>query len=266
MDLKKLGFEIGVGGYGLNDEYMADIKVIGITDGIIACQASDKPTAERLRQYVLDVLQHAKTAATTNMGRLYMSVPEGSDMAVTYKGQHYPLLDLLAKAETLQAEIDQLRQQLHDHDRRRDASMELARTLAEGVDAVPSFDWKDAPEWAGALVCNVTNELFLWVEKYYHRDEGHEGKIKCQVATGRYPMAYVFMEQSHGWQLVSTRPTPNHFLIADELRKLADDLEPAGCRECFGFEHLDCICHDEHKPCMDIDGANLGLDSGNAPA
>lgn len=192
MDLKKLGFEIGVGGYGLNDEYMADIKVIGITDCIIACQASDKPTAELLRKYVLDVLQRAKTAATINMGRLYMHVPEGSDMAITYKGQHYPLLDLLAKADTLQAEVDQLRQQLHDHDRRRDASMELARTLAEGQ--------------------------------------------------------------------------PTHSLTVAEIPKHADYFEPAGCPECFGFEHLDCICHDEPKPCMDIDGANLGLDSGNAPA
>jgi len=191
MDLKKLGFEIGVGGYGLNDEYMADIKVIGITDGIIACQASDKPTAELLRQYVLDVLQQAKTA-TIQMGNVQLHVPEGSDMTVSYTGAQYRFLDLLAKADTLQAEIDQLRQQLHDHDRRRDASMELARTLAEGQ--------------------------------------------------------------------------PNHALTVAEIPKLADDLEPAGCPQCFGFEHLDCICHDEHKPCMDIDGANLGLDSGNATA
>lgn len=179
-----LTFIPGAVGFGLKNEHAADIDVFGCKGGIISCVADDKETALALREHVLGALQPAKSPATIQMGNIQLSVPEDSDMTVSYKGAQYRFLDLLAKAETmqaetLQAEIDQLRQQLHDHDRRRDASMELARTLAEG-----------------------------------HKD----------------------------------------------------DPEPAGCRECFGFEHLDCICHDDTKPCMDIDGANLVFDSGDTPA
>jgi len=51
------------------------------------------------------------------------------------------ITELETRIAELQRENDALRRMCHDHDRRRDASMTLARTLAERPDLGMSDDW-----------------------------------------------------------------------------------------------------------------------------
>lgn len=140
MNTEKLTFTPGGGAYGLEDEYMADIVVGGIDKGIIACQAASKPVAESMRAWVISRLTcppadqsdrirelEAKLAAIRSSSSVCDRIDQLERENASLREENAVLV---REEERLDAEVADLR-------RRSDASMGLARSLAE---TAPNWD------------------------------------------------------------------------------------------------------------------------------